>query len=149
MKTQMLTFAIIALLSTNLSVAQDISPGQVPSVVLNKFTREYPKARGVEWEKEAAIYKVEFELGWNIDHEIRYSSTGEITMHSHDISKKDLPKAVLHTLNTEFNDYRVDDVKRIASGAEVVYSMELNSLLQSDLKVVIGQNGKVGSRLQD
>jgi hypothetical protein len=149
MKTQMLTFAIIALLSTNLSVAQDISPGQVPSVVLNKFTREYPKARGVEWEKEAAIYKVEFELGWNIDHEIRYSPTGEITMHSHDISKKDLPKAVLHTLNTEFTDYRVDDVKRIASGAEVVYSMELNSLLQSDLKVVIDQNGKVGSRLQD
>jgi hypothetical protein len=43
----------------------------------------------------------------------------------------------------------VDDVKRIASGAEVVYSMELNSLLQSDLKVVIDQNGEVISRLQD
>ncbi len=149
MKTQMLSFAIIALLSTNLSVAQDISPGQVPSVVLNKFTREYPKARDVEWEKEATTYKVEFELGWNIDHEIRYNSTGEITMHSHDISEKDLPEAVLQTLNTEFNDYRVDDVKRIASGAEVVFSMELNSLLQSDLKVVIDQNGKVVSQLQD
>ncbi|MDD3742872.1 MAG: PepSY-like domain-containing protein [Lentimicrobiaceae bacterium] len=149
MKTQMLSFAIIALLSTNLTVAQDISPGQVPSVVLNKFTREYRKARDVEWEKEATTYKVEFELGWNTDHEIRYNSNGEITMHSHDISKKDLPEAVLQTLNTEFSDYRVDDVKRIASSKEVVFSMELNALLKNDLKVVIDQNGKVVSQLQD
>ena len=149
MKTQMLSFAIIALLSTNLSVAQDISPEQVPSVVLNKFTREYPKARDVEWEKEATTYKVEFELGWNIDHEIRYNSNGEITMHSHDISKKDLPGAVLQTLNTEFSDYQVDDVKRIASGNEVVFTMELNALLKSDLEVVIDANGVVISRLQD
>lgn len=148
MKTQILTFTIIALMSTNLSFAQEISPGQVPSIVLNKFTKEFPKARSVDWEKEASVYKVEFELGWNIDHEIRYTSTGEITMHSHDISKKELPQAALNVLNTEFNDFRVDDVKRIATGDEVVFSMEANSLL-IDWKLVMDQNGKIVSRVQD
>lgn len=148
MKTQMLTFTIIALMSTNLSFAQEISTGQVPSVILNKFTKEFPKARSVEWEKEASIYKVEFELGWNIDHEIRYNSAGEITMHSHDISKKELSQAALNTLNAEFSDFRVDDVKRIATGAEVVFSMEANSLL-TDWKLVMDQNGKIISRVQD
>lgn len=148
MKTQILTFTIIALMSTNLSFAQEISPGQVPSVVLNKFTKEFPKARSVDWEKEASNYKVEFELGWNVDHEIRYNSTGEITMHSHDISKKELPQAALNALNTEFNDFRVEDVKRIATGAEVVFSMEANSLF-TDWKLVMDQNGKIVSRVQD
>ncbi|WP_200976579.1 PepSY-like domain-containing protein [Echinicola sp. 20G] len=147
MKKQILFLA--ACMAYGFTQAQDIVSGQVPSLILNAFTTTYPKASDVEWEKEMKFYKVEFETGWNRDHEIWYDETGEMIKHQEDISVGELPEAVNNIINTDFKGYGIDDLERITSKDQVVYKMELNSLLQQDYDLVVDAKGNVLSKMVD
>lgn len=59
------------------SQAQDILQSQIPSVIQNQFNSQFPKATAVEWEMDGSYYSVEFELTWNIDHEVWYNTEGK------------------------------------------------------------------------
>ncbi len=147
MKKQILLIAALA--SFGYTQAQNIPQNQVPSVVLSSFNTSFPKAQDVEWEMENGLYNVEFETGWNIDHDVWYNDTGKMVKHKEDISPKDLPKSVNQTIKKEFSQYSIDDLKRITEGSKVVYKMEFESLMGQDWKVVIDANGKILSKVAD
>ncbi|KDN55610.1 PepSY-like domain-containing protein [Flavobacterium seoulense] len=147
MKKQILTLAAISMFS--ISMAQDIPSSQVPSVILNQFNKNFPKATDVEWEIKGNLYNVDFETGWNVDHEVWYNAEGKMTKHKEDISLKELPKAVHNKIKTNFKGYTIDDLKRITDNGKVVYKMELNSLLNQDWDVIIDANGTILSKIAD
>lgn len=148
MKRQLLIFgATIAMVAT--ATAQDLSQNQVPSVIVNHFNKQFPKATDVEWEMDGNLYNVDFETGWSIDHEVWYTKEGKMVKHKEDISVDELPKSVSQTLNTTFKGYSVKDVERIAENGQVVYKMELKALMQQDWDVVIDANGKLLSKIAD
>ena len=147
MKKQILAVAASAIFS--FAQAQDIPSGQVPSVVLSSFSTDFPKAQDVEWEMEGNLYVVDFETGWNLDHEGWYNAKGELVKHEEDIAPKDLPKTVSDRINKDFGSYTLDDLQRIENGDEVVYQMELNALMQQDYDVVIDSSGNVVSQIAD
>lgn len=133
----------------NTVFAQDINQSQVPSIVVNNFQQKFSKAYDIEWEKEVAYYKVEFELGANgRDHEVWYDAKGNMVKHKEKISKSELPKSVHAKIGSEFNGYRVDDTKKITEGSNVVYSVELKSS-SSEWKVVFDKDGNIISKLPD
>lgn len=146
-KTQILIIAALSIFS--FSQAQDVPQSQVPSVILNAFTSQFPKATDVEWEMSGSLYQVEFEIGWNVDHEVWYNDSGKIVKHKEDISKKELPKVVRNTIKTDFRGYTIDDLERITENGKVVYKMELNSLIHQDWDIVIDADGKVISKMAD
>ncbi len=129
MKTNVLIAALALTLFASQTFAQDIAQSQVPSLVVNDFQQAYPKATDVEWEMDGAHYKVEFEVGLpGIDHEIWYDQSGKVLRHEEEISKGDLPKAVLTKVKASYNGYRIDDVKKIIEGNTAVYTLEAKSL---------------------
>ncbi|GAA5025118.1 hypothetical protein GCM10011506_09380 [Marivirga lumbricoides] len=148
MKKQILIFAVILFMGSTLQ-AQDIPQSQVPSIIVNEFTSRFPKATDVEWEMDGNFYNVEFEIGWNTDHEVWYNAEGKMVKHKEDISKSELPKAVSDRIETDFKGYSIDDLERITDNGKVVYKMELNALTQTDWDIVIDSEGKVLSKIAD
>lgn len=147
MKTLILTLG--ALTTFSLVNAQDIAQAQVPSVILNAFTSQFADATDVEWEMSGTLYNVDFEIGWGVDHEVWFDAEGQVVKHKEEISRKELPEAVVNRIKTDFDGLTIDDLKRITNRGEVVYEMELNALTKQDWNVVIDATGKVVSKMAD
>ncbi|HEY4936953.1 MAG TPA: PepSY-like domain-containing protein [Puia sp.] len=60
MKRQLLSAILFAWSITGIAVAQDLKEKDVPSSVKSVFTKKYPNAKKVSWEKE----KGNFEANW-------------------------------------------------------------------------------------
>jgi hypothetical protein len=123
MKT--VTFLTAILLSTATLFAQDIAENEVPSVVLNNFKKEFPKASDVEWERHGEQYNVEFEIGWFNDYEAWFSASGELLKHTEEISEKDLPQAVKETIKNQYADYSIDDAVKITENNTIYFMVEI------------------------
>ena len=148
MKKQFLVFGTTLAIALT-TQAQDIPQSQVPSVIVNEFNKQFPKATDVEWEMDGSLYDVEFEIGWNIDHEVWYNAEGKMVKHKEDISKSELPKAVIDKIKADFKGYSIDDLERISDNGKVVYKMELDALVQQDFDVVMDSEGKIISKIAD
>ncbi|AEL25880.1 PepSY-like domain-containing protein [Cyclobacterium marinum] len=147
MKKQLLIIGAFSLFG--FTQAQDISQDQVPSLILNQFKADYAKASDIEWEKEGEFYSVEFETGWNVDHEIWYNAGGDLVKHKEDIPTKELPIQVKEKIKEEFSNYSIDDLERISEEGKVVYKMELNSIWKQDWEVVIDAEGGILNKVAD
>lgn len=149
MKSIFLTTALTIFSLTNKVVAQEMPQNQVPSVIVNNFQKQFPKAFDVEWELKGNLYQVEYEIGvLGADHEAWYNQTGKLVKHKEEISKKDLPQKVLSSIDKSFSLYRIDDVKKITETNNVTYTLELNSFTE-EWKVAYDNNGKLLSKIAD
>lgn len=149
MKSIFLTTALTIFSLTNKVVAQEMPQNQVPSVIVNNFQKQFPKAFDVEWELKGNLYQVEYEIGaLGADHESWYNQTGKLVQHKEEISKKDLPQKVLSSIDKSFSLYRIDDVKKITETNNVTYTLELKSFTE-EWKVAYDNNGKLLSKIAD
>lgn len=149
MKKIILMSSFVLGLFTNVAFAQDIPQSQVPSVVVNSFQKEFPKAYDVEWELDGENYKVEFETGvLGTDHDVWYDKTGKSIRHIEEISKSDLPQKILAKINNDFSGYRMDDLERITDDGKTSYKVELKSFTEK-WKVAFDSEGNVLNKLAD
>ena len=148
MKNLILTISILGLSLTNIS-AQDIHQNEVPSIILNNFQKTFPKASDIDWEIKGNLYEVEFETGFlGDDHKVLYSRDGKLVKHEEEISKSNLPKAVLTSIKRSFNGYRTDDIKKITEGGKVIYNVELKNYSQ-EWKVIFDAQGRILQKIAD
>lgn len=137
------------LFSVGLSFGQDLSQHEVPSVIINHFQQEFPKAKDIDWELKGDYYEVEFELDWpSKDHEIWYDADGNITRHKQEISKSDLPSSISEVLKKDYKWYRIKDVKKIESNNETTYSLEAKTIGE-EWNLVFDETGKVLQKVRD
>ncbi|WBL22718.1 PepSY-like domain-containing protein [Zunongwangia sp. HRR-M8] len=148
MKKQILILGTALTIASGLQ-AQEIPQTEVPSIIVNEFSKNYPEAKDIEWELEGNQYAVEFELDWNTDHELWYDKQGKLLKHKEDISEKDLPKAVSETIKSEFDGYSIDDLERISQSGKVYYHIDFEALLKEDWEVVIDNKGSIISKKAD
>ncbi|MBT2162307.1 PepSY-like domain-containing protein [Zobellia barbeyronii] len=148
MNKQILSIGV-ALLIGSIAQAQDIPQSQVPSIIVNKFNKEFPKASDIEWEMDGNLYNVDFEMGWNKDHDVWYNAEGDVVKHKEEIAKSELPKAVKDRIKTDFKGYSVDDLERITDNDKVVYKLELDALTQQDWDAIIDADGNLISKIED
>ncbi|AFL81442.1 Protein of unknown function (DUF2874) [Aequorivita sublithincola DSM 14238] len=123
MKT--VTFLVAVLLGTASLFAQDMAESQVPSVVLNTFKKDFPKASDVEWERHGEQYNVEFEIGWFNDYEAWFDQSGKMIKYSEEISESDIPQAIKETIKTQFVDYSIDDAKKFTENKTESFWVEI------------------------
>lgn len=148
MKKIVITTLLISAFALGLS-AQKIFPEQVPSVIINKFNHDYPKARDIEWELKGNNYEVEFELGLaDKDYEILYSPSGEVLRIEQEISASDLPEVVNQKVMTEFPGHRMKDVKKIVEEGRTVYKLEAKSN-RTEWELVVDEKGNIIHKMQD
>jgi len=140
MKKQILIIG--ATILTGLTQAQDIDVNNVPSVILNEFNSKFPKASDVEWEIQGTQYNVEFEMSFHTDYEAWFDSKGNLLVYNEEISYIDLPESVKRTLNNQFYDYKIDDIKKIIENNKTTYSVELEKG-KLDKNLLFSEDGKL------
>src|SRR3546814_901974 len=124
--------------------AQGVQKRGVPAVVLNAFQQQFPKARQVEWEKKrGGNYEVEFDNGlFSHDHQAIISPDGKVVRHEEELASYSLPDAVKQQIKTEFDGYRVGDVKKVDTSGTITYEVELDSRY-GDLHVIFAANVEI------
>ncbi|WP_240623407.1 PepSY-like domain-containing protein [Brumimicrobium aurantiacum] len=142
MKTKAIQLVAALLIGTGTLFAQDIPQNQVPSVVVNNFKKEFPKAVDIEWEMKGEQYNVEFEIGWSKDFEAWFSADGTIIRYTEEISQSELPSDVKSAITKNYPGYSIDDVEKLVSGKEVSYEVELEKGSE-DVDVIFSENGSV------
>jgi hypothetical protein len=135
------------MLGTVLTYAQDIAESQVPSVVLNNFKKEFPKASDVEWEQKGVGFEVDYEIGF-VDHEAWFDNTGKMIKHVEDIKVQDLPESVRNVIKKEYDGHRASDAKKITQEDQVTYQVELEKG-NVEWKITFSTTGKELKKIND
>lgn len=149
MRTFIIIVAVFMLSGIQLSFGQKLNKRSVPSLVINNFQKEHPRAYDVEWKLEKDIYKVDFETGIRRqDHTIWFDKNGKVLKQKSEISKKELPENILIQLNAQYKDYRVSDIKRIIDNSDVLYLMELKKM-NEEWKISFSPDGVVLNKIPD
>lgn len=135
------------MLGTVLTYAQDISEAQVPSLVLNAFKKDFPKASDVEWELKGTEYNVDFEIGF-ADHEAWFDSSGKIVKHREEIKQSELPESVCATLKKEFSGFRISDIKKIKTESSITYEVDAKKA-NDEWELTLDDSGKIVNKKAD
>lgn len=122
-----------------------------PSVELNnKFLRDFPNARDIDWEKSEVLYEVEFEIGRlpGRDYEAYYDMKGQLVMYKQEISVRDLPAVVKNGALGKYPNFSIEDASKIVKGKEVFYKVELEKG-EFDVKIVLDTKGAIVNEIMD
>ncbi len=142
MKIKSFLLSLVAILIINISVAQEISRSEVPSIILNKFNNQFSKAKDVEWEKGYDFYKVEFEASWGLDHDVWYNENGEMIKHKEELMSKNLPRVIKTDLKSKYKNYLIDDVEKITEGNKITYKVEIEKL-NEEVTLFYNEDGSI------
>ena len=123
----------------------DIRNADIPSVVLNGFTEQFSNATGVEWEKKADLYEVEFEIE-KIDYEAILSSDGTIVKYKYDVSYEALPEAVQASITADYDKANIDEIELIQISETNYYQVEFDAE-PNDNKIIFEESGQVTTEI--
>lgn len=135
-----LFLVIMALGMCHLGFSQKIQADRVPSVILNQFNTQFPKATDIKWKKVIEYYKVEFETGRDIDHDVWYNSEGKMVKHKEEISARELPTVIKEYIKQNYAEYKIDDVDKITEGKNVTYKVEIEKR-DREINLYFNENG--------
>lgn len=123
--------------------AQRMNESDVPSAVVTAFQEKYPDAKDVEWEKESdAELEAEFELNGQ-EMSANFTQDGTWLETETEMKEKDLPEAVKNALKSQFADYEIEEIEKIATPEQAeAYEVELEKG-ETTLEVVMDASGKV------
>lgn len=146
MKLLIIPITALSLMSCSLLPGDDIAVKDVPSVVKNSFTKEYPEALEVEWEKHDENFEVEFEVK-NEDYTILYSPSGQELMEKQEISVDALPATITNELKESYADSEIEDAEKIEKEGNTYYQVELEGDT-TDKSEVFSEDGSVATNVE-
>lgn len=141
-------FVLMGVMASALTVhAQDAAATSVPPAVVQAFKTKFPAAADVKWDTKKNGYKVEFKIGTR-GHDGWYDKTGALKKHKEDFPKSELPQAIRQKLETDFKNYKIDDVDKIEENGEVVYVVKLKGAAE-ERKISFLPNGNLKEKTDD
>ncbi|MCC4228464.1 PepSY-like domain-containing protein [Zunongwangia profunda] len=140
MKMTLYLFSLVSLLigAGCESDDEDDFRADVPSVVLNAFQSNYPKASDVEWEMLGDDYQVDFEIE-RVDYEAIFSAEGDMLKYKYEISSTELPEAVKKAITANYANYQIDDTDILVINKDLYYQVELDG--KPDKHLVLNEDG--------
>lgn len=142
MKKRAVQLLAVILMASGTLVAQDIRQSEVPSIVVNNFKKEFPKAKDVEWELKGEVYNVEFEIGFFSDYEAWFDASGKLIKYEQEIPNRKIPKAIIEAVKNQFEGYRIDDAKMLVENNITTYLLEIERK-DDELNVAFTKEGKL------
>jgi hypothetical protein len=118
------------------------SQKNAPENVKSEFARKYPAALSVKWNSEEADeWEAEFRMN-DKKMSASFEPTGKWIESETIISEKELPDAVVNTLNKDFQGFKMGHVEIYESPAMKGYEMSLKKGEKS-LEVIFDNNGVI------
>ncbi len=115
---------------------------KAPESVTSNFSKKYPTAKSVKWEKENdKEWEAEFKMD-GMEYSANFSNDGTWLETEKEMKEKDLPEAVKNILNSTFKGYEVEEVEWVETSEYSGYEMELEKGKET-LEVVISKEGNV------
>lgn len=142
MKNLKFKIAALALFGVVAVQAQDLTMQEVPANLNESFQKLYPEATDVEWEKEGATYKVEFDTN-QMEHEIWYSENGTLVKTEKELAITELPAAIASALKSNYSKYKIDEVEMTEENGKKIYEIELEKMFSKDITIFMTDNGSV------
>lgn len=140
--TKILSSLVLATAMFFTAQAQDLSRHQVPSIVLNSFKSQFPKAVDIDWEKgKSGHFEVEFEIN-RLDHEVWYDAEGKVIRHEQEVRVRDLPTEIKNSVKSNYKGFRIFEADKLQTGNVVVYKLDLISFTQK-FEIIVDAKGKV------
>lgn len=148
----LLSAAVVAMFVLAGSVARaDDKEKEIPKKVMDALKAKFPKAVIDKWTKEkegdAVVYDIEFkENGRKCEADIK--EDGTIVNYEKEIAVKDLPKAVVETVEKKYPKATLKDIMEVTEvkGTEEKlegYEITLVTADKKEVEVVIAPDGKV------
>ena len=135
--------ALLSLLFLTSCDEDDNLHTEIPSLVLNGFHSEYPRALEVGWIQRDSLYQVDFEVG-DEDFSSLLNAEGEIVGRKSEISLKDIPSGVLSSLRKNFGDSELDEPELVEIHGETFFQLEVDKVL-FDKKIVLNEEGMINT----
>jgi hypothetical protein len=138
---QTIIFASVTLGLTLISCSRELTEKNVPSLVQNAFRTQFVDARDVDWQKKDHHYLVEFETGdTKGDHEALFDTLGTMILYKFETPMAKLPSAVVNTIQSQYQDYKIDDIEKLEQEGVTYYQVELAKGMK-DLHLVFSDDG--------
>tara|TARA_R110001606_G_scaffold287005_1_gene435153 strand:+ start:372 stop:863 length:492 start_codon:yes stop_codon:yes gene_type:complete len=125
-----------------MTLTQAYAQSKAPSNVKAAFDKKFPTAKKASWDKENETeWEVEFKMNGR-DYSANFLTDGTWKETEYAIKKKEIPKAVKQTLNSQFKGYKIEEseVSETVEGKVYEFALEKG---KSDLEVAIAPNGTV------
>ena len=139
------TVASVALTSVCAPIlfAQKLSAEQVPQAVKAAFSKQFPTAKRIKWELEAANqYEVDFRQA-KTDCSALFDQNGGLLVTETEIKTTDLPASVIQALKTQFAGFKIEEVEKVVfQDGTIAYELAIEKGEQS-LEVQFNSEGKV------
>lgn len=125
MKKYFMAAAIAASLTTGVVFAQKATT--VPQVVKEAFTKKFPAAKNVNWEKEKGNYEANWGGKEGEDNSVLYSPAGKFIEAGQAIAVNQLPAPVMSYMKSHYKGTPITEAMRVtdASG-KVTYEAEVH-----------------------
>ena len=125
MKKILITALISSVVFINVSFAQ--AKVNVPQVVKEAFTRKFPEAKNVTWEREKGNYEANWGGQSGEDNSVVYSPSGKFVEAGKAIPVSELPAPVTNYVKSHYKGTRITEAMRVTNATgEVTYEAEVH-----------------------
>ncbi|MBK5214405.1 MAG: PepSY-like domain-containing protein [Flavobacteriaceae bacterium] len=115
---------------------------KVPQRVKDAFTKKFPTAKSVKWDKESANeWEAEFKMN-KTDYSANFSEDGTWKETEHGIAEKDLPAVVKKALSDGFPGFKTEEMEMSETASGTVYEFAIEKG-DTEMEVAIDPSGKV------
>jgi hypothetical protein len=134
---------LLGLLMAASLVSFNVGDGdQVPQKVKDAFTKKFPMAKKVDWEKESEKeWEAEFKMN-NVEYSANFLEDGTWQETEHEIEEKDVAQNVLKALKNGFPDFEIEETEISETNTGKVYEFDLEKG-EKEMEVAIDPTGKV------
>jgi hypothetical protein len=117
MKIIIITGAVLATLG---SCAQDES-----AQAKETFAAKFPNAKNVKWDRESDTeWEAEFKMAGK-EYSANFGNDGTWKETEYEVSKKDLPTAILTHLSTQFANAKIEEIEKVEKPDFSGYELEM------------------------
>ncbi len=141
MKTLKLTAIIMVMAVSSISACKQTREN-APVKVRDSFTKKFPKATDIKWDKENETeWEAEFDMNGK-EYSANFSTNGAWKETEYGISKSDIPSVVKITLDSNFAGYEIEEAEISETSEATVYEFELENG-ETVMEVAISPSGRV------
>lgn len=120
MKKFFISLSVMLTLTAGVISAQDLKAKDVPDAVKAAFTKKYPAAAKVSWEKEDGNYEANWGGKSGEDNTAQFSPKGVFVEYALALEVKDLPANVKSYVKTHYNGAAIKEAAKVTDAAGTV-----------------------------
>ena len=118
------------------------SKTSVPQKVLNTFSQKFKNVSSLKWIMEdATIWQAEFQMKEQ-QYSAVFDTDGTWKYTEYKIETKALPKAIVKTISSEFEDYSIGEIEVTETQRNTIYRINLENDDES-MQIIIDSNGNL------